>query len=51
MTQRDGTGMEVGREVQNWEHVYTHGRFMLMYAKPIQYCNLKKKKVKKKNNK
>ena len=39
MTQRDGTGREVGRGVQNWEHVYTHGRFMLMYAKPIQYFN------------
>ena len=22
-----------GRGVQNWEHVYTHGRFMLMYGK------------------
>ena len=22
-----------GREVQNGEHVYTHGRFMLMYGK------------------
>ena len=23
----------VGWEVQDWEHVYTHGRFMLMYGK------------------
>ena len=22
-----------GRGVQDWEHVYTHGRFMLMYSK------------------
>ena len=22
-----------GRGVQEWEHVYTHGRFMLMYGK------------------
>ena len=22
-----------GRSVQDWEHVYTHGRFMLMYCK------------------
>ena len=22
-----------GRGVQNWEHVYTRGRFMLMYGK------------------
>ena len=29
MTQRDG----MGRGVQDWEHVYTHGRFMLMYGK------------------
>ena len=32
-----------GRGVQNGEHVYTRGRFMLMYAKPIQYCKVKKK--------
>ena len=32
MTQRNGTGREeVG--VQDGEHVYTHGRFMLMYGK------------------
>ena len=30
-----------GRGVQDWEHVYTRGRFMLMYtAKPIQYCKV-----------
>ena len=22
-----------GRRVQDWEHVYIHGRFMLMYGK------------------
>ena len=22
-----------GREVQDWEHMYTHGRFMLIYGK------------------
>ena len=31
-TQRDGTGREV-RGVQDGEHVYTCGRFMLMYVK------------------
>ena len=29
--ERDGEGG--GRRVQDWEHVYTHGRFMLMYGK------------------
>ena len=33
MTQRDGTGREVGGGVQDGEHVYTHGRLMLMYGK------------------
>ena len=43
MTQRDGTGREVGGDrmgiggwevgVQDGEHVYTCGRFMLMYGK------------------
>ena len=34
MTQRDGMGREVGVVVvQDWEHVYTHGGFMLMYGK------------------
>ena len=33
MTQRDGMGREVGGGVQDGEHVYTHGRFMLMYGK------------------
>ena len=33
MTQRDGTGKEVGGGVQDGEHVYTRGRFMLMYGK------------------
>ena len=28
-----------GREVQDGEHMYTHGRFMSVYAKPIQYFN------------
>ena len=32
MAQRDGMGREVGG-VQGDEHVYTHGRFMLMYGK------------------
>ena len=30
MTQRDGMGKEV---VQDGEHVYTRGRFMLIYGK------------------
>ena len=33
MTQRDGMGREVGGGVQDWEHMYTCGRFMLMYGK------------------
>ena len=28
-----------GRGVQDGEHVYTCGGFMLMFEKPIQYCN------------
>ena len=32
MTQRDGMGREVGG-VQDGEHVYTRGGFMLMYGK------------------
>ena len=31
-----------GRGVQDWEHMYTHGRFMLMYGKPIQHLKYKK---------
>ena len=35
-----------GRGVQDWEHMYTRGRFMLMYEyTPIQYCKVKKKKI------
>ena len=30
-----------GREVQDWEHMYTHGGFMLMCGKPIQCCKVK----------
>ena len=30
-----------GRGVQDGEHMYTHGRFMLMYGKPIQYSKVK----------
>ena len=33
MTQRDGMGRDGGRGVQDGEHVYTHGRFMLMCGK------------------
>ena len=33
MTQRDGTGREVGGGVQDGEHMYTHGGFMSMYGK------------------
>ena len=33
MTQRDGMGRTVGGVVQDGEHVYTRGRFMLMYGK------------------
>ena len=33
MTQKDGTGREVGGEGQDGEHMYTYGGFMLMYGK------------------
>ena len=33
MTLRDGMGREVGGGVQDGEHMYTHGRFKLMYDK------------------
>ena len=36
MTQRDG----MGRGIQDGEHVYTCGGFMLMYDKTIQYCKV-----------
>ena len=37
---RDGVGREVGGGVQDGEHMYTHGRFMSMYGKTIQYCKV-----------
>ena len=33
MTQGDGMGREVGGGVQDGEHMYTHGWFLLMYGK------------------
>ena len=30
-----------GRRVQDGEHMYTCGRFILIYAKPIQYYKVK----------
>ena len=33
MTQKDGMGREVSGGVQDREHMYTRGRFMLMYGK------------------
>ena len=30
---RNGMGREVKGGAQDWENVYTHGRFMLMYGK------------------
>ena len=33
MTQRDGTGREVGEGVQDGEHMYTLGGFKSMYGK------------------
>ena len=33
MTQRDGMWREVGGGVQDGEHMYTRGGFMLMYGK------------------
>ena len=33
-------GERGGRGVQDGEHMYTHGGFMLMYGKPIQYCKV-----------
>ena len=36
----DGEGD--GKGVQDGEHMYTHGGFMSMYGKPIQYCKVNK---------
>ena len=33
MIQRDDMGWEVGGGVQDWELMYTRGRFMSMYGK------------------
>ena len=33
MTQKDGMGREVGGEVQDGEHIYSHGGFKSMYGK------------------
>ena len=33
MTHRDGMEREMGGGVQDGEHVYTHGGFLLMYGK------------------
>ena len=35
----DGEGG--GRRVQDGEHLYSHGRFQSMQAKPIQCCKVK----------
>jgi len=43
----DGTGREEGGGVQDWEHVYTCGGFMLMYGKTNTILYSKKKKKKK----
>ena len=40
-------GEEGGRGVQDWEHVYTCGGFMLMYGKTNTILKSKKKKKKK----
>ena len=31
-----------GRRAQDGEHMYTGGRFILIYSKTIQYCKVKK---------
>ena len=41
MTQRYEMGWVVGGGVQDGEHMYTHGRLMSMYEKPMQYSNVK----------
>ena len=41
-------GEEGGRGVQDREHVYTHGRCMLMYGKTNTIFKVKKKKKRKK---
>ena len=41
MTLRDGMGRDVGGEVQDGEHIYTHGWFISMYGKKtLQYCKV-----------
>ena len=47
MTQRDGTGREVGGGVKDGDNVYTRGGFMLMYGKTNTILYSKKKKEKK----
>ena len=37
-----------GRRVQDGEHMYTCGRFILIFGKPIQYCKVKLNKIKRK---
>ena len=49
MTQRGGMGREVGGGVQDGEHVYTRGGFMLMYGKTNTVINLQLNKFKLKN--
>ena len=40
-----------GRRVQDGEHMYTCGRFILIFGKPIQYCKVKLNKIKRKKTK
>ena len=39
-------GVGGGRGVEDWEHVYTHGGFILMYGKTNTVLQSKKKKIK-----
>ena len=39
-----------GSGVQDGEHAYAHGGFMLMCDRTIQYCKVKNKKQTKKKN-
>ena len=39
-----------GSGVQDGEHAYAHGGFMLMCGRTIQYCKVKNKQTKKKQH-
>ena len=51
MTQKDGMAREVGGGVQDGKHVYTRGRFILLYGKTNTASNKINKFILKKEGK